>query len=143
MKQTIIALVTMVSGLSAMACPQLAGNYRCSVGIFAINVPVSQSSDRGVTTYVLDGAPIVADGKRHQAETLPQLMARYVEDVTYVATCSGSNLNFEGDGKTIRDGNTATVRGTLTKQSENKLAIAMNVQSSNGTKNFNATCTKQ
>lgn len=134
----------MVSAASyAGTCPDLSGQFRCSVmGLITLNIPVSQTQDKGVTVYMLDGAPVIADGEMHHAETLPKIMANYVQDVNYKATCEDTAVRFDGDGVSKNTGERAKVNGVLTKTAANALQIQMSLITDRGTRNVTANCRK-
>ena len=144
--KAIIGLVAtvLVSAAAHAACPDLAGNYSCYAmgGLIRINIPVSQSTKGGTTVYVIDGAPIIADGNSHQAQTLPQLMTRYVRDVTYRAQCSGQAISFDGNGTMVKDGSPGTVRGVLTKTGASTVSLQVTMNSARGNRNVSANCQK-
>ena len=122
---TTTLFVTMAS--FAAECPDLTGNFRCSAfgGFVRINVPISQETQGDITTYTLDGAPVIADGQSHQAETLPQIMANYVQDVNYTATCDASAVTFNGDGVSKKTGQRTQVKGVLTKSGPSTMEISL------------------
>jgi hypothetical protein len=59
---SLIALL--FTGVSAFACPDLSGNYTCTLNAGALDLAITQSEANGVTTYVFNGQPIVADGQQ-------------------------------------------------------------------------------
>lgn len=99
------------------ACPDLAGTHRCSAMGFAVNIPVTQSTNiKGVTTYVIDGGPIVTDGTQRTMNPMPKILSLFARDVVYRATCQGAAISFAGDG-TNNKGKRVQVQGTLTRVS--------------------------
>lgn len=140
-----IALAALVAPFAANACPSLAGNYNCSAygGIVQLQIPVTESMDgRGVVTYMVDGAPIVADGAVHQAQVLPSLLSRYINSVNYQAACGSNQVQFTGQGKLVKTGEDGTVNGVLTQVGANQLTIQMVLNSAKGAKNIEASCVK-
>lgn len=144
MKNKLLGVVTAVMLLpltSWAGCPELSGAYRCQVSLFSVNLTVDQSELRGVTTYQIDGADIIADGREHVAEKLPRLLDRYVRDVRYTADCKDEEVHFSGQGTTKRDRKEASVSGTLKKTSSAKLIIKFSYQKQGGKeRTFTGSC---
>ena len=144
----VIAIALFASPFFAQAgsCPDLKGDYNCTVmGLLSLDIPVGQSIDsKGVTTYILDGAPIIADGGEHRATVLPDLLVAYVKDVDYRANCGGTTIAFDGKGKMVRHNDEpGTVKGILTKTGANSATVEVDMESkSSGAKHITATCTK-
>lgn len=145
-KMLALAAATAVAApLAAQACPTLQGDYTCSAlgGIVTLEIPVQQSTDKaGITTYILDGAPVIADGAAHKAQTLPNLLARFVKDVTYQAACQKGGVQFAGRGTLLKNGEPANINGFLSQRDANSLTIDMVLNSSSGQKNVSADCVK-
>ena len=136
------ALVVILPAM-ASACPDLTGDYVCSVGPFSMNIPVTQSVNKGVTTYVIDSAPVIVDGQTHHADTLPAIMARFVSNVDYAARCdSEAVVAFGGTGTMISSGEQAQVSGTLEKVDATSANINLLFQTKTRTRNINASCIK-
>lgn len=150
------ALALLVPGMSFAAtsgCPDLTGKYDCALTYiltFHRNVDVTQKLVNGVTVYSLrmeqedSSGPtdIVVDGKNHKAGALPDIMAKYVSDVNYTASCDGQGVRFAGNGILNRNGERADVTGSLVKQSPTEAHLDIGFTSPSKSMQLPAACTK-
>ena len=102
MKFTVLVFALGFANLS-QACPNLTGNYRCSVFDEEGTIDVTQSAKDGVTTYSFKTSPnfsvfiasdkIIADSKERAA-----VPTQYMKNAFYKATCNGSTLKTDVKG---------------------------------------------
>ncbi len=142
MKLKMLALSLLIAPMFASAaCPDLAGRYSCRVSGFTKSVVISQVVRSGVTIYQVDnGGEILADGIRHQTQTLHPILDRYAKNYSYVANCGSNRLAFNGVAELTRGGE-GTVEGTLVKNGTD-VAINMHMVTPDKDMNIDLDCSK-
>lgn len=100
-----ISILVLLGTSTAMACPNLAGAYKCQ-GLDGSDIQVTMSNRAGVTTYtILDlsdntKTEFIADGKEYPFDDVGK----------YRASCKGANLEYHAYGQFEEEG---TVVGSL------------------------------
>lgn len=134
-----ILMLFAVLPMSAWACPNLAGQYSCTVDGFKRSVSIVQSNRGGVDIYQVDGGgEILADGIRHQTPNLHPLLDKEARNYSYVATCTGNRMDFDGVADLVRGGQ-GKVDGTL-EQSGRNVKIRLHLVTPDGDENFVLNC---
>lgn len=79
-------------GSQAMACPDLAGKYLCTLDGYEFATEISVSQTNGIYTYKIDEVEYIADGIDHPKPD--QISEDFkVINKKYVTTCNGEYLN--------------------------------------------------
>lgn len=142
MKQLIVifAMMFALPGFAAQSCPDLSGSFLCRYKVAVFTVGISQSESGNHTKYIVDGAPIIADGREHAGTKLPAMMAKYVDDVRYTATCNGNLLDYTGTATMKKSRELATVKGSLKRLKSGKVIIDLKFQTKSNRKHVKASC---
>lgn len=92
---------------AAENCPNLTGSFNCDFR-FPFHVEkkaeITQKEIEGGTVYsiLVEGEKIssdlIADGREHKAENAPQIIAKFLRDVIYTATCIDESVRIHGWG---------------------------------------------
>lgn len=93
------------------ACPNLSGTYSCSAMGRNFNMLISQSGN----SFTIGGGTFIVDGGQHALNPLPSVMAPYLRNVTYQASCNGSGLSFSGNGQGASSGRPVTLQGSVSR----------------------------
>lgn len=103
--KTFISILVLLGTSAAMACPNLAGNYKCQ-SPDGSEIQVTMANRAGATVYsILDlsdntTTEFIADGKEYPFEELGK----------YRASCKGANLEYHAYGQFEEEG---TVVGSI------------------------------
>lgn len=95
MKSLLVTALSFLS-LSAIACPNIEGKFNCMAEGESWLVDVSQEKSNDVTTYVIDGTAIIADGAEHDMNEQDFVG-------TYNASCAPTTVTVTQKGQ-ITDG---------------------------------------
>lgn len=117
MFKNLLAVATFVVGSSAFAaCPDLAGDFMCSIQGQQFVLSIGQKVDqKGVTTYTVGDFEAIADGQSHRFD-----FGDGVED--YTATCQNNRLVYEYTD-TLKDGSVEQGKQDLYRNDKKQLVI--------------------
>lgn len=122
---TILATALLLSGISAHACPDLNGKFRCGIGIpgATMDIDVSSASQGGATVYNVLGYTIIANGAEQKPDFDIVLRGNTFQNVIYTGTCAGKALVFQAKGRNATKGYDGVASGTVQFTNRGQLSI--------------------
>lgn len=101
-KKLSVLCITLFSS-ALLACPQLEGIYRCSVGGNVTETTITQDLRNGTWTYVVSGEDatldVIADGRNYTVNNIGE-----IRNANYTANCTNLSLIVDASGDVYSDG---------------------------------------